>query len=213
MIVLFFALWVLGAVLLLTCSALVWSERMSVLRTLPACAKCGYDLAGLARGAKCPECGGIWRKFTAGVSSRIPTNQTVLIWATPTVAGLAAAGMVTASARIPAPDNVLGTLACAIPYAATGVLLRLMLRWITLSAAKVMMWGAIIVLTLALIVVMLEATFTTDFATTKLETFRLAPLMMAPFAGFGLAGGIILLAWIRARPARMRSPNEFPDRF
>lgn len=212
MIVLFFALWVLGAVLLLTCSALVWSERMSVLRTLPACSKCGYDLAGLPRGAKCPECGGIWRKFTAGVSSRIPTNQSILIWATPTIAGLVASGMVTATARIPAPDNVLGTLACAIPYAATGALLRLMLRWITLPAAKVMMWGAIIILSLALVVVMLEATLTNDFATTTLETYRLAPLMMAPFAGYGLAGGILVLAWIRTRPVRMRSPGEFPDR-
>ena len=213
MILMFFALRALGAVLLLTCSALVWSERMSVLRTLPACAKCGYDLAGLARAAKCPVCGGIWRKFTAGVASRIPTNQSVLIWAIPTVAGLIAAGMVTVSARIPAPDNVLGTLACSIPYAATGILIRIMLRWITLAAGKTMMWCAIIALSLALVAVMLEATLTTDFASTTLETYRLAPIMIAPFAGYGLAGGILLLAWVRSRPARMRSPNEFPDRF
>lgn len=213
MLVLFFAFWTLGAVLLLTCSALIWSERMSLLRTLPACAKCGYDLAGLSRAAKCPECGGIWRKFTAGVAERTPPNQALFIWAIPTVAGLLGSGMVTVAARIPAPDNVLGTLACTIPFICTGALLRILLRWITFPAARTMMWCAIITLMLALGTVMLEAIYTTDFATTTLETHRLAPLMIAPFAGYGLALGIMLLAWIRSRPARMRSSNEFPDRF
>ena len=213
MILTFFSLWALGAVLLLTCSALVWSERMSVLRTLPACAKCGYDLAGLSRTAKCPECGDIWRTFSAGIATRIPTTQSTLIWAIPTVAGLIAAGMVTVAARIPAPDNVLGMFACTIPYMLTGALLRIMLRWITLAAAKTLMWSAIITLSLALIAVMLEATLTNDFASTALETYRLTPLMIAPFAGFGLAGGILLLAWLRSRPARMRSPNDFPEHF
>ncbi len=207
MVLVFFALWILGAVLLLTCSALIWSERMSVLRTVPACAGCGYSLVGLPRSARCPECGGIWRKFTAGVAFQTPPSETILIWAIPTVAGLIIAGIVTVAAKIPAPDNTLGTFASALPFAGVGALLRLMLRWITLGAARVMMWSAITTLSAALGGVMLEATLTHDLASSKLETYRIAPLMVAPFAGYGIAAGIVILAWQRSRPAR---PLERP---
>jgi hypothetical protein len=203
MLVLFFAFWTFGAVLLLTCSALMWSDRISVLRTVPACANCGYSLVGLARTAKCPECGDIWRTFTVGRAHQIASSDSIMLWITPTVAGLIASGSVTAVGRIGTPDNVIGTLTNTLPFLAVGVLLRIMLRWITLGAAKTMMWCSIAALAAALFGVMLDAYLVHDLASTEVETFQIAPMMIAPFAGYGLATGIALLAWLRARPVRI----------
>ena len=202
MVYAFLVLWAFGAVLALACTALAWSERMSVLRTLPTCAECGYDLVGLARSSKCPECGGTRRRFSAGVKVGVSPVRSILLWAAPTIAGLVVSGGVAVWARITAPDNVLGTLACALPFACMGGLLRIMLRWMTMSAAWTMMWCGVTSLSIALIGVMGDALLAENLASSPLETWRIAPLMIAPFAGYGLAGGIAVLAWQRSRPAR-----------
>ena len=56
-----------------------------------------------------------------------------------------------------------------------------------------------VALTAALGAVLLEATYGADLATTPEQTFLLSPLMIAPFAGYGLAGGIAVVAVGRAR--------------
>ncbi len=206
MVFAFFAFWVIGAVLLLACSALVWSERMSVLRTLPACANCAYDLVGLPRGAKCPECGGHWRKFTAGIETRVSPVKSTMLWGTPLLVGLLASGMVAVGAKIPAPDNALGAIANALPFLAAGALVRIMLRWVTLEAAQTIMWCESVAMVVALVAVMVDALVASNLESTPLQTWRIAPLMVAPFAGYGIAMGILLLAWRRSRPVRPRSP-------
>ncbi|MGH7132664.1 MAG: hypothetical protein ACREJO_12030 [Phycisphaerales bacterium] len=52
-------LWPFALASLLGGGWLVWSGRRARRRAMTGlCLKCGYDLAGLAAGAPCPECGG-----------------------------------------------------------------------------------------------------------------------------------------------------------
>jgi zinc transporter ZupT len=74
------------------------------------------------------------------------------------------------------------------------------------------MWGVIIALSAALAGVMLDATLTHDLASSSLVTYHIAPMMVAPFAGYGFAGAILILAWQRSRPARPLSDEQRSDR-
>ena len=59
-------LWPFALASLLGGGWLVWSGRRAGRRAMAGlCLKCGYDLAGLAVGAPCPECGGGGRKGAA----------------------------------------------------------------------------------------------------------------------------------------------------
>ena len=179
---------------------------MTVLRTLPVCADCKYNLAGLPRGGVCPECGGKWRKFSAGIDTGVPPVKSIMLWATPLLVGLLTSGMMAVISKIPAPDNALGTVANALPFLGAGVLVRIMLRWMTLEAARTIMWCAAAAMAVALVAVMIDALVGRNLESTPLQTWRIAPLMVVPFAGYGIAGGILIVAWRQSRPAQPPPP-------
>ncbi|MGH7133252.1 MAG: hypothetical protein ACREJO_15070 [Phycisphaerales bacterium] len=51
-------LWAPAAAAMLAGCSLLWSAQRARSRRTGTCWRCGYDLAGLAAGASCPECGG-----------------------------------------------------------------------------------------------------------------------------------------------------------
>jgi hypothetical protein len=201
-VIAFFLFWALGAALLISCTALVWSERISVLRTVPTCTACGYDLTGLDLVAQCPECAGMGRMFRSDVHRTGAAGRVTMLWMSPVIAGLFVAGITSVAAHIPSPDNVVGLMANTLPFMGTGALLRLMRRWITPRAATTMILCSVGTRSIALAGIMLDAWWMHDLATTPGETYRILPLMTLPFAGYGLAGGILLLSLARARSAR-----------
>jgi hypothetical protein len=213
MVFAFLAFWAFGAVLLLTCSALTWSERISVLRTVPVCAGCGYELTGLARSAACPECAGRGRRFTAPGVDAAKSRGSVVLWAAPSVFGVVVAAAMSVLSHVVSPWNVVGTALNALAFVACSVLLRVLLRWITRTAAEVMMWCCIAALSLALGAAMYYAADGHNLSATPDQVLMLGPLLTLPFAGYGLAGAIVLLsAWRnrRALPPPPPAPAPLP---
>jgi hypothetical protein len=208
MVFAFLAIWTFGAVLLLTCSALMWSERISVLRTVPVCARCGYELTGLSRSAACPECAARERRFTAPGVDAARSRASVGLWLTPTLIGLIVSGAISVLAHIPTPWNVFGVALNSLAFVACAVLLRVLLKWITRTAAMVMMWCCIVALSASLAAAVLYAASGPNLSATPDQVLLLGPLLTIPFAGYGLAGGIVLLSLWRGRRAGPLPPPK-----
>lgn len=220
MVFAFLAFWAFGAVLLLTCSALTWSERISVLRTVPVCAKCEYELTGLSRSAACPECATTDRRFIAPGIDAARSRASVGLWLTPTLLGLVVSAAMSVLAHIPSPWNVFGIALNAMAFFACAVLLRVLLRWITRSAAMVMMWSCIGALSLALGVITVGLIVGLNSNASNEQAFLFGPVLTLPFAGYGLAGAILLMSARHGRratsapvrPAKAELPPMPPPR-
>ena len=76
------------------------------------------------------------------------------------------------------------------------------------AAADVMMWCCIVALALALGAAMLDATVMGNLSATPDQVFMLGPMLTIPFAGYGLAGAIGLIALWRERRARPGPPQK-----
>src|SRR4051812_45142568 len=124
MVFAFLAFWAFGAVLLLTCSALTWSERISVLRTVPVCSRCGYEMTGLSRSAACPECAGTQRRFTAPGVDAARSRGSILLWVAPSAFGVLVPAAMSVMSHVASPRNVIGIALNALAYVACAVLLR-----------------------------------------------------------------------------------------
>jgi hypothetical protein len=188
-------IWAFGAALLLLCCALIWSERLSVLRTVPSCAKCGYDVQGLPRDWVCPECGGRERKFSKDLKLRREASRSsVALWAIPTVCGLIATTPLVMLSKAAPPENMIAIAGNTATFIACGVMVRVMLGWITIAAARTILWCCMASMAVALAVVTLDAMYAHNINATAPEVLLFSPALIAPFAGYGVVAGILIHA-------------------
>jgi predicted RNA-binding Zn-ribbon protein involved in translation (DUF1610 family) len=211
MVFAFLIFWAIGASLLLACCALIYTERLTVLRTVPMCARCGYDVSGLPRTFVCPECGARERTFSKGFERRqAESRATVSLWAIPTICGLMVTIPLALGSQIASPENVVGIAANTATFLVCGVMSRVMLGWITMAASRTILWCCMACLTAALVAVMLDALFAGNINAKPGEILVMGPLLIAPFAGYGVGLGILLHTQrqnriVRASVARVSS--------
>lgn len=120
-----------------------WEERRRVPASLPCCAECGYDLAGLAPHVKCPECASTaprrYRPTHLSPRRALSLRRAVVY---PLLASFPAAALAALVPFSTSAQLVAGFFAPIIGAAALATLLRVVGAWLTPRGAHIATVGA-----------------------------------------------------------------------